>query len=30
VILQITDAAGKKMTFPNDGYIDVFVVQDIG
>lgn len=27
---EITDAGGKKMTFPNDGYIDVYVLQDIG
>lgn len=27
---EVTDAAGKKMTFPNDGYIDVSVVADLG
>lgn len=27
---EVTDAVGKKMTFPNDGYVDVFVVADIG
>ena len=27
---EVTDAASKKMTFPNFEYIDVWVVEDLG